>query len=166
MAEINWPLVGATVLPNVGGWIGAYFTRKNVKVWYESLKRPDWRPPNAAFAPIWTGLYCGMGYASYLVWRDGGGFDGPARLPLALYGSQLALNWAWSPIFFGAHNIKLGLVTIGVLWVNVAACVATFREVSPTAGLILLPYLGWLSLASALNYVVWRDNPDTPAKRD
>ncbi|XP_067007797.1 translocator protein [Anabrus simplex] len=155
---VVWSAVGAVVFPNVGGWLGGLITVRNIKPWYESLVLPKWRPPNSAFGPVWTVLYSSMGYASYLVWRDGGGFDGPARLPLILYGTQLILNWAWTPIFFGAHNLALSLADIGLLWINVAACGYSFYHINHTAGLIMLPYLAWLTLASALNYCVYRDN--------
>ena len=99
----SWTVIGATLLPYVGGFAGSFITKSNIKNWYENLDRPSWRPPNWAFGPVWTALYGAMGYASYLVYRDG---SGGVSLPLCLYASQLLLNWTWTPLFFGAHNVK------------------------------------------------------------
>ncbi|CAH0769948.1 unnamed protein product [Bemisia tabaci] len=156
--DFNAISFGATILPNIGGMAGGYFVRESVKTWYPTLKLPSWRPPNYYFGPVWTTLYSSMGYASYIVYRDGGGFSGPAKLPLAVYGTQLALNWAWTPIFFGAHNLKLALIDIAALWISAAATSYLFSRVNKTAGLLLLPYLAWLTLASALTYTIYRDN--------
>ena len=81
---------------------------------------------------------------------------------LSLYASQLALNWAWTPIFFGSHNLKLASLEIAALWVNVAACGLKFYSINKTAGLLFLPYLAWVSLASALTFTIWRKNGDHP----
>ncbi|KAF5909385.1 translocator protein, partial [Clarias magur] len=102
-----WKVLGLTALPHVGGLLGGYITRREVKTWYTTLNKPSWRPPNSAFGVVWTTLYTGMGYGSYLVYKELGGFTEDAVVPLGLYGLQLALNWAWTPIFFGAHKIKL-----------------------------------------------------------
>ncbi len=111
--DIDWiSMLGWVLLPHIGGFAGAVITRKNIKQWYENLDRPSWRPPNLAFGPVWTSLYTMMGYASYLIYRDGLG-DSRNRA-LALYGSQLLLNWIWTPIFFGWH--KLGLVSKQIIY--------------------------------------------------
>ena len=149
-------LVG-TLLPFAGAIPGSIVTRNNIKGWYEHLDRPAWRPPNWAFGPVWTALYAGMGYASFLVYEAGA--DTTA---LSLYASQLALNWAWTPIFFGSHNLKLASLEIAALWVNVAACGLKFYSINKTAGLLFLPYLAWVSLASALTFTIWRKNGDNP----
>ncbi|XP_063707154.1 translocator protein [Culicoides brevitarsis] len=150
---------GFVAFPHIGGILGGRITQRNIKGWYESLKRPSWRPPNYVFPPVWTALYSGMGYASYLVWRDGGGFSGEsAKLPLALYGAQLALNWAWSPIFFHYHNLSLSAMEIVLLTGTAGACAVSFHKVNSTAGWLLAPYLAWLCFASVLNIKIWWDN--------
>lgn len=164
--KISWPVVIGVIHPNIGGWASGYITRKNIQPWYESLKRPTWTPPKWMFAPVWTTLYCTMGYSSYLVWRDGGGFK-EAAIPLSIYGTNLILNWSWPPIFFGSHNLKLALYEIAVLWGSTAAMGIAFYKVNPIAGYLVVPYLAWTSLATALNYVIYRDNkPDVKAITD
>ncbi len=92
------------------------------------------------FGPVWTALYAGMGYASYLVYRDGGGLMSGAagRWPLALYASQLALNWAWTPLFFGKHDLRSSFYEICAMWINIAACGLSFYAVNRTAGCLSL----------------------------
>uniref|UniRef100_A0A0B6YXR4 TspO/MBR-related protein n=1 Tax=Arion vulgaris TaxID=1028688 RepID=A0A0B6YXR4_9EUPU len=150
--------VAAVLLPNVGGIIGSFFTRRNIKTWYEGLKLPSWRPPNRVFPIAWTTLYSTMGYASYLVWRDGGGFGGDAASPLAWYSAQLALNWTWSPIFFGFRSPKWAFLNIVFLWGGIAQTIYMFHDINKNAAYLLLPYLGWVSFAALLNFRIWRDN--------
>ena len=101
-------IAGAIVLPSVGGFVlNSFGGSPGNDKWFEGLKFPSFRPPNWVFPPVWTALYSSMGYASYVIYKQGGGFKGPARIPLILYGSQLALNWAFIPVFSGVKNLKL-----------------------------------------------------------
>ncbi|XP_046382545.1 translocator protein-like [Ischnura elegans] len=155
-----WRALGAIAIPHVAGGINALLIRPLSDPWYQELKKPSWRPPSAAFAIVWSTLYTGMGYASYLIWKDGGGINGAARIPLTLYASQLALNWSWNPVFFYFRSLKWSLVDMSFLWCNVAACIFEFWKINKTAGILMTPYLAWLTLALSLNYCIWRDNKE------
>lgn len=184
-------IAAAIILPNIGGYINGRITRDQLKPWYESIRKPSFNPPNWVFAPVWTSLYTGIGYASYLVWRDGGvnvEAEGARMCALALYGTQLALNMAWSPLFFKYHSFKWvilpfayiisllmqyindvynfdlcarisqSLVDIVLLTSTAGACGLAFYQINRTAGLLFVPYVAWLSFASLLNYSMWKLN--------
>ncbi|XP_059469209.1 translocator protein-like [Neocloeon triangulifer] len=162
---IVWEAIGASILPNIGGWLATPFTMRAVRGWYKTLKKPSWTPPDWVFGPVWTSLYTGMGFASYLVWRDGGGFGGEGQTALALYGAQLAINWVWSPIFFGRQNIGGGLINIILMYGTAGAATVAMGKINPTAGYLMVPYMLWLSLATALNYSIWKNNPSKKDER-
>ena len=126
--------------------------------WHAALVKPAWNPPNAVFAPVWIVLYVLMGAAAWLVWRNVGA---PGRgTALALFLVQLALNGAWSWLFFGRHAVGAALVEIAVLWVAILATLLAFRPISRPAAALLAPYLAWVTFACALTFAIWRLNPD------
>ena len=100
-----------------------------------------------------------MGYASYLVWKNGGGFGGAARFPLMLYTGQFALNMAWTPIFFGMHELKWSSVEIVALTAAATATGISFYNIDKIAGYLFIPYVAWLTFASYLNISIYRMNP-------
>ncbi|VDN38819.1 unnamed protein product [Dibothriocephalus latus] len=96
-------LVACIGTPFIGTLFGPWIVNKN-KAWYHSLKHPSFTPPDWVFGPAWTILYGLMGAASYLVAIEHAQQD--VRLPLAVYGINLLLNWSWTPVFFGMHRLK------------------------------------------------------------
>ncbi|XP_053619399.1 translocator protein-like isoform X2 [Plodia interpunctella] len=160
----NWTALGSIILPNLGGWAnGLYFAgqiRKGDELtWYDQLNKPTWTPPKWVFGPTWTVLYSSMGYASYLVLEECADTPEKAVLPLSLYGGQLLLNWAWTPIFFGLKDFKLAFIEGSVLIGAASATAASFAVVDKKAALLMLPYLAWLGYAMSLTYYVWKNNP-------
>nr|WP_111301955.1 TspO/MBR family protein [Paracoccus saliphilus] len=122
--------------------------------WYDGLRKPGFTPPKWAFPVAWSAIYLLSALAATRVALLPG-----AGLALALWAAQIALNTLWTPVFFGARQIALGMVVITTLLVTVASMTVTFWQLDGLAGLMLLPYLGWLCVAAALNWRIWRDNP-------
>jgi tryptophan-rich sensory protein len=125
--------------------------------WYAGLQKPAWNPPNWIFGPVWTALYMIMAVAAWLVWKRGG-FAGQ-RVALSLFLIQLLFNALWSPLFFGLRHPALAFVDILLLWLALLGTVITFWKALPLAGALLVPYLAWVTFASALNFALWRLNP-------
>ena len=124
--------------------------------YYRELRKPPLTPPPAAFGPVWSVLYLLMGVAAWLVWREG--LARQTALALGLFAAQLALNFAWSLIFFGRRDVVVALIEIVALWLTILATIVAFWWVRPLAGALLLPYLTWVSLATYLNAGIWRLN--------
>lgn len=138
------------------GALGAIATTPEIEGWYRTIEKPSWNPPDWIFGPVWTTLYVLMAIAAWLVWRPAG--FRPAATPLTLFAVQLALNTAWSLIFFGLHQPGWAFAEIVVLWLAIAATTATFFRSSLIAALLMLPYLAWVSFATVLNFTIWRLN--------
>jgi tryptophan-rich sensory protein len=124
---------------------------------YLELARPEWAPPPGIFGPVWTVLYALMAIAAWLVWRVGG--FRAAQSALALFLVQLALNALWSWLFFAWRSGGLAFADILLLWAAIVATLIAFWRIRPLAGALLVPYLSWVSFASALNYSIWQLNP-------
>ena len=125
--------------------------------WYDQLVKPTFQPPGWAFGLVWTILYTLLGIALALILAEP---ESPLRrTALTLFFVQLALNFAWSPVFFGGQMIEVGLVTILAMLLTATAAANLFRRIRPVAGWLMIPYLAWLCLATALNYETGRLNP-------
>ena len=153
-----WPSRGdalALVLPLAVGFVGTVPTARAIPTWYRTLDKPGWNPPDAVFGPVWTTLYLLMGIALVLVRRAG---EDTCRAQL-VFGLQLALNTAWSFVFFGSRDPRGALVVIALLWSAILATIVEFGRIRPAAAVLLAPYLAWVSFASVLNAEIVRRNP-------
>lgn len=149
---MDWPLFFIFLAAcGAAAATGAMF---NPDVWYRDLKKPVWTPPDWLFPVAWTTLYLCMAYSAMRV----------ALLPdnahaMAFWALQIALNTLWTPVFFGLHRIRSGMVVMVFLWLAVAATTFAFFQMDTVAGVVIFPYLIWVTIAGALNFSVMRLNP-------
>jgi benzodiazapine receptor len=151
-------LVVSIVACQAAGAIGSIFTTPAIPTWYAALEKPFFTPPNWLFAPAWITLYLLMAIAAFLVWRQGLGQKG-VNSALLVFLVQLVLNALWSVVFFGLHSPLWGAVVILALWVAILLTIIRFFKLSTAAGALLLPYILWVSFASALNIAILVLNP-------
>lgn len=148
-------LIGFLALTLGVGIFAGLVTEPNVLGWYPTLAKPPFNPPNWIFAPIWAVIYILMAIAGWRVWRV---TDFRAQA-LLYWVMQLALNFAWPFIFFGAHQMTAALIEIAVLWLAVLITTIAFFRIDRIAGWLFAPYLLWVSFATALNGAIWQLNP-------
>ena len=162
VAFLRWALVLVPAILMLGFFSGMVAGSGPGNPWFDDLVKPAIYPPPAAFGIVWSILYVMMGLALSLIVSARGA---PGRgVAIAMFGVQLLLNLAWTPLFFGAHQITAALVLIAVLDVLVIVTIVLFRRIRPLAAWLLLPYLGWILFASALNYEFLRANPDADGR--
>jgi tryptophan-rich sensory protein len=151
-------LIAAVVLCLILGSAGSLVTATGSGSWYESLEKPAFTPPDWVFAPVWTTLFILMGIALYLVWESGTERR-EVQVALVIFGVQLALNVLWSFLFFGLESPLLGLADIVLLWIMIIVTIVLFYRIRKSAAYLLIPYIVWVSIATALNYSVYILNP-------
>jgi len=151
-------LVISIIVCEFAGIIGSIFTASAIPTWYVSLNKPPFTPPNWLFAPAWAILYALMGIAAFIIWRKGLDNKG-VKAALITFLIQLILNASWSVVFFGFQSLFGGVIVIVVLWVAILLTILRFLKISRTAGVLLLPYILWVSFAATLNISVWILNP-------
>jgi tryptophan-rich sensory protein len=136
--------------------LGSIWTSSSVDTWYADLRKPSFNPPNWIFAPVWSVLYSLMATSAYLVWRRAHGRG--TKLALTLFFAQLALNVAWSGLFFGLRRLGTALVEIVFLFGAIVATAWAFRPVSGLAFWLMVSYALWVAFASLLNFKIWQLN--------
>jgi translocator protein len=141
----NWGSLLFFLALTVGGGLGiGLFTLPGE--WYASLVKPSFNPPNWIFGPVWTALYIMIGFAGWRIYlRD------PSGLAMKIWWVALALNFLWSPTFFGAQQLGIALVIILALLASILAFVVTSRKADRPASLLFIPYAAWVGFASLLN---------------
>lgn len=147
-------IILSIVIVEALGGLGAAITSDQIPGWYASLQKPPGTPPNWVFGPVWISLYAMMGAAFAIIWHkaDSGSAK---RTGMIWFGVQLILNLAWTPVFFGMHQMMAALLVIVCLLIAIVVTIGKFHRLNRIASALLIPYLVWVSYATYLNGGYW-----------
>ena len=151
---INWKRLILALVVSLGAGVISWLLTGNSMEMYKNLHKPILSPPGQLFPVVWTILFVLMGIASYLVLRSGK----PCRSAMVLYGLQLAFNFFWPIIFFNLRAYLIAFFWLILLWILILATALAFGKLSRLAGLLLVPYLIWVTFAGYLNWGVYALN--------
>jgi len=150
-------LLVSIVVCQMAGVIGSFFTSPSIPTWYAMLEKPDFTPPGWVIGSVWITLFLLMGIALYLVWARGLETKGVKRA-LGVFSIQLILNILWSVVFFGLRNPFYALIEIILLWIAILITIIEFYRIDKKAGVLLVPYILWVTFAAFLNLKIWQLN--------
>ncbi len=146
-------LIICIAIPLIVGGISGFFTVQGVKDWYLTLAKPNFTPPNYLFGPVWTFLYAFMGVAFFRIIEKGKSVQKIKAIRIYLW--QLFFNFCWSFLFFSRHQIGLAFIDILILWVLILIMIIRFKKLDAFAGYSQIPYLLWVSFATALTAAIY-----------
>ncbi|MEO8700324.1 MAG: TspO/MBR family protein [Kofleriaceae bacterium] len=146
--------LGFVVLCNAAGFLSSLAAQESTI--YQDLVQPSWAPPASVFAPVWTTLYTLMGTATYLIWSRCRGSERSSAL--TIFAVQLAVNVAWTPVFFGLQRYGLAVVVILANWIAVVLMTVAYWRRVKLAGALVAPLLLWVSFAALLNIAIYKLN--------
>ena len=161
MSFLRYALVTVPLVLLLGLVSGRVANSGYANPWFDALVKPALMPPGWVFGVAWTVLYILLGFALALVLHARGASRRGAAI--GLFCVQLALNYAWSPVFFAMHKVSLALTIVAAMFVIAAAAAVLFARIRRLAGLLMLPYLAWLVFASYLTYEILMLNPGAEA---
>lgn len=142
-------LIASLLLPLAVGGIAGIFTAEAIPGWYATLNKPSFSPPNWVFGPVWTTLYIAMGISFFMIWNMDA--SKARNQAIGVFMVQLFLNFCWSFFFFHFKMIGIALIDIVALWIMIVVMISQFYRLKPLAAFINIPYLLWVSFATALN---------------
>ena len=152
--KINYKkLIISIIIPLLVGGASAFLTRNSMAT-FESVAKPPLSPPGWLFPVVWTILYTLMGIAVYLVVTSNA-TQKDKRTALTIYGVQLFFNFLWSIIFFNREDFLFAFIWLVALWALIIANIILFYRISKPAGIMLIPYLLWVTFAGYLNFAIY-----------
>lgn len=158
LAYLRWAVVTVPFILLLGLTSSRLAPTGSQSPWYMALSKPEMTPPDWVFPVAWSALYVLLGLAlAMIINARGSKLRGPA---IVLFAVHMAFNLAWSPVFFGMHQVVVAFGILVVMFLLALATTVVFGKIRTGAALLLLPYLGWLVFAGILNWQIHELNPN------